>query len=606
MGAESADGGTGVRYTASDFAAEQAGVRFFPCVCTAPDAPQGAGVQRNGAGSLRVAWSAPASDGGAPVRTYDVLRGSSSGSETLVASVAAGGSLQYDDVGLPSGTAFFYQVRARNFIGPGPASAEARGQTAGPPAAPVLSVQPGPGLNQITLAWTQSDDGGAPVSFFRLWRNTCSGCEFNFANVGSGTLSFTDSVSCCPRWFYRVSAVNAQGDGPLSNEGSAVVPQPPGPPQALSGTPGPGAGQVTLRWQAPANDGGMPVSAYRVYRQQGGGSFVAVADLPATLTFTDGGLPAGAYETYVVSARNGAGEGPTGGGVQVRVPTRPGAPQGLDARPGSDVGSVQLAWQAPGDDGGLPVTRVRVYRGEASGEEALVASLDGGATRFTDAQPGLLTVHYYRVTATNPVGEGAPSNEACTAPGPWGVVQPALGQPCPLPSGWVQATLLDETLALGGDTPVTPAVEQDVLTIDGRPWPGDPRYYVLDLRVAGMPLPEVRVFTDGLVTGDVHQALVHEPAHDLPVPVTSAHVTIVERHDPAATVCLLTLGDTCLGELPDPAAAGTGLGRAAIVVDVRLDALDGQAVTEQVLVVPFGGALLAGAPPAPGLPPLPL
>jgi hypothetical protein len=602
VGAEDASGATGVLYTFTDFSAAQAGVRFFRCDCTVPGAPQALRAQRGpSTNQVTLAWTAPDSDGGAPVRSYDILRGSSAAGESLLATVSAG-QLSYTDSGLPTGSVWFYQVQARNFIGPGPSSAEVQGQPPGTPSAPTLTVQPGPGLNQITLRWLLSDDGGSPVSFFRVWRNTCSGCEFVIANVGvSGSAVgsvqvFTDAPGCCPTWFYRVNAVNGAGDGPLSNEGSAVVPQPPGPPQALQGQPGPAAGQVTLRWLPPASDGGMPITGYRVFRLSGG-SFQPVATLAATLTFTDNGLPAGAYETYVVAARNGAGEGASSGSAQVRVPTKPGAPQDPQAQPGSGVGSVALTWKLPADNGGLPITKTRIYRGDSSGTEALLATLDGAPTSYTDTTASLLSVHYYRITATNGVGEGPGSAEACSAAAPWGVVQPLTGQPCPLPAGWVERVLLDRTVTVGGDVPVTPGVDQDVLAVDGHAWQPDPRYYVVDLSVAGTPLPELRVYTDGLFTGPLHESLLHEPAHDLPVAASTARVTIAERHDPQAAVCILTVGDQCVGAVPDPAGLlAQTTGREALVVDVQLSAADGQATTEQVLVIPFAGAALAGVP----------
>src|SRR5262249_18027141 len=50
---------------------------------TAPDAPT-LDAATGGNGSVALAWTAPASDGGAAVTNYDVYRGTSAGAETLL------------------------------------------------------------------------------------------------------------------------------------------------------------------------------------------------------------------------------------------------------------------------------------------------------------------------------------------------------------------------------------------------------------------------------------------------------------------------------------------------------------------------------------------
>lgn len=88
----------------------------------APSAPQNlsAGVSENGVVLL---WSPPASGG--PVTEYQVLRGPSSGAETLLAS--AGTDTQYLDSSVMAGT-YFYVVVAVNGAGVSPPSNEQMAQ----------------------------------------------------------------------------------------------------------------------------------------------------------------------------------------------------------------------------------------------------------------------------------------------------------------------------------------------------------------------------------------------------------------------------------------------------------------------------------------------
>ncbi|HVM46025.1 MAG TPA: fibronectin type III domain-containing protein, partial [Candidatus Thermoplasmatota archaeon] len=83
----------------------------------APAAP--ASERATDAMALRLAWSMPASDGGAPVTAYDVWRGASGGPLALLATVAG---TSYHDGDVAPATAYTYAVAARNRLGAGPLS----------------------------------------------------------------------------------------------------------------------------------------------------------------------------------------------------------------------------------------------------------------------------------------------------------------------------------------------------------------------------------------------------------------------------------------------------------------------------------------------------
>jgi len=72
-----------------------------------------------------------------------------------------------------------------------------------------------------------------------------------------------------------------------------------------------------------------------------------------------------------------------------------------------DGDAVNLAWSMP-DDGGLPITGYRVYRGVEGGAESLLTSSGPDVNSHTDNEAGSAN-YYYRVTASNANGEGASS-----------------------------------------------------------------------------------------------------------------------------------------------------------------------------------------------------
>lgn len=90
------------------------------------------------------------------------------------------------------------------------------------PGSPVLSGVAG-GDGSVGLQWSPPvSDGGSAVTGYDVYRGTSSGGEVLLAQVGNVT-SFADaSVTNGVTYFYRVSAVNAVGEGGLSGELSVV------------------------------------------------------------------------------------------------------------------------------------------------------------------------------------------------------------------------------------------------------------------------------------------------------------------------------------------------------------------------------------------------
>lgn len=90
-----------------------------------PSAPQSLSATANGADTIDLSWSAPASDGGSAITGYKVYRGTSAGAQdpTPITTVGAG-TTAYSDSGLAPGT-YYYIVKAENGIGIGASSNEA-------------------------------------------------------------------------------------------------------------------------------------------------------------------------------------------------------------------------------------------------------------------------------------------------------------------------------------------------------------------------------------------------------------------------------------------------------------------------------------------------
>ena len=95
------------------------------------------------------------------------------------------------------------------------------------PSAP-QNLQATGGNAQVSLSWTvPSNNGGATITNYKIYRSTSSGAETLLTTVGN-VVSYTDgTVTNGQAYFYKVSAVNSVGESSQSNEASATPSVPP-------------------------------------------------------------------------------------------------------------------------------------------------------------------------------------------------------------------------------------------------------------------------------------------------------------------------------------------------------------------------------------------
>jgi fibronectin type 3 domain-containing protein/type II secretory pathway pseudopilin PulG len=381
---------------------------------TVPTPPQNA-LATAGAGQIGLTWNPPASNGGSVVTGYRVYRSTNSTGPFTTQIAALGNVTSYTDTGLAAGATYYYEITAVNAMGEGADSTPPTSATTfSTPSGPVLTAAAT--SSQINLRWTVPANGGSPITGYNVYRSTASGTQGPLlTNVGGAVTSYSDtSATPATTYYYEVTAVNAIGEGPVSNQPSAVIVVVPSPPSSLTATGG--TRQVILNWTAPTSDGGSPVTGYNIYRATAaGGPFAKIAALANALTYTDSGsLNNGTTYYYEVTAINAAGEGApaTANAATWNVP---GAPTGLSAGPGNN--SVTLTWTAPGSNGGSAITHYKIYRSTTQGLQGAPLTTVGNVTTYTDTTATNGNKYYYEVTAVNTVGEGPVSNQASMTTG---------------------------------------------------------------------------------------------------------------------------------------------------------------------------------------------
>jgi titin len=97
---------------------------------------------------------------------------------------------------------------------------------------------------------------------------------------------------------------------------------------------------------------------------------VLLASVGAVLSYSDPELTNGQIYYYMVSAVNPIGIGPFSNETSSTPMALPSAPENLTAS--ARNAEVALAWNAPTNDGGSPITNYSLYRGTTSGSESLL------------------------------------------------------------------------------------------------------------------------------------------------------------------------------------------------------------------------------------------
>jgi uncharacterized protein (TIGR03437 family) len=353
-----------------------------------PGAPRNVAAA-GGNGQASVSFSAPASDGGAPILSYTVT--ASPGGLTI-----SGSGSPLVITGLTDGASYTFTVTATNSAGTGPGSSASNSVTpqAAVPGAP-QNVSAVAGNGQATISFSPpASNGGAVITSYTV---TASPGGLTVAGFG-GPLTVTGLANGIA-YTFTVTATNSAGTGPGSSVSNSVIPQAgvPGAPQNVSAAAG--NGQATISFSPPASNGGAAITNYTVTASPGG--FIASgAFSPLTIS----GLNNGTAYTFTVTATNSAGTGPGSSASNSATPQAnvPGAPQGVSATAGD--GQATISFSAPASNGGAPIIHFTV----TSSPGGLIVSGATGPLTITGLING--TAYTFTVTATNSAGTGPGSS----------------------------------------------------------------------------------------------------------------------------------------------------------------------------------------------------
>lgn len=284
-----------------------------------------------------------------------------------------------------------------------------------PPSAPLTpTASTGTSVGEIDLTWTApAVSGASAVAGYRIYRMVSPVGLVHLVDIGN-ILAFTDATvpDGAPR-YYRISAVNGDGEGPLSDTVTAQAKSAPTRPIPFNAFAGPNRFNITLTWGAPQYNGSADVTSYKVYRASTWTGPFSLQATVATLNHTNFVGADNATFAYYATAVNAYGEGiatPIINGTSARTPGMP-----LNVTAIRVIGSGNyVEWDRPADTGGLGIDKWRVDRSVNGGPFAPRALMTGFFMSYRDGGCPMLSVCAYRVAALNELGYGPVSAAAST------------------------------------------------------------------------------------------------------------------------------------------------------------------------------------------------
>jgi hypothetical protein len=357
---------------------------------TTPGAPTMTGITP-GNGTLSVAFTPPADNGGSPITNYQYslnggsfVSGGTSSSPLLISN-------------LINGTAYTVIIRAVNSVGTGTNSTGLSATPVSTPGAPTITgITPGDGT--LSVAFTPpTNNGGSPITNYQYSLNGGS-----FVSGGTSSPLVISNITNGTSYSVIVRAVNSVGPGTNSTGSSGIPITTPGAPTLTGLTPG--NGSLSVAFTPPTDNGGSPITNYQY--SLNGGSFVSGG---TSSPFLISNLTNGTLYTVIIRALNSVGAGTNSTGSSATPVQVPNAPTITGITPGN--GTLTVVFTPPTDNGGSPITN---YQYSLNGGSFVSV----GSISIPFIISNLINGTNYSVSirAVNSIGTGLASNVLSSTP----------------------------------------------------------------------------------------------------------------------------------------------------------------------------------------------
>jgi len=344
-----------------------------------------------------VAWTAP-TDNAYAITVYTIER-STDNTNWITDGTSATAS--FTSQSLTNGTTYYYKVTATNALGNSLVSATVNDKAGDSPSQVTGFTGAALDDTRIKLDWTTPADNSYSLSGYKIEQSLDNtNWSTIVANTNSSAVTYTvTGLTTVTDYYYRVSAINALGEGATATVVSVTTMGVPDAITTLAGTAAVNSintqrSDITLTWTAPTANG-TPITAYNVQVSIDGTTWLNLPNVTTTSTIHSNTINDTdfSYRVYSINAIGTSLVSNTG-----VVWSLPNVPTGLDVSPYWQQTSV--TWTV--------VDAVYTYDLEHSTDgNTWSTEADPATTQYDDT--GLVndTIHYYRIAATNPSGTSA-------------------------------------------------------------------------------------------------------------------------------------------------------------------------------------------------------
>jgi titin len=372
---------------------------------TVPGAMSKPSVSLTGTSDVLVRWSPVADTGGLEV-AYNLER-QVDGIWVSVAQLPVA-ALNYTTSRPGPGESAIFRVSATNNLGSGLVSAAGSVMTpyvqASAPQSFSASLNTATNKVDVNLA-APANLGGSVVRGHTVQISKDSGITWSsLTSLGATTTSASVSAPAKGQTLtYRLISITQFGGSlPSSSVAIAVASTVPAAPRII-GASLTITGNVSIRWYAPTDNGGVAVTGYKIQKANGSG-WVDVASSPGVSAELPADLP-GTRSSWRVIAVNAVGDSVASSQAIYAFPAvKATAVQNVTVVAGTVAKTIQLSYVAPSYNGGSAISYSAFVSRDSGLTWALVSSTSALTVRLSSPLKGVTWL--YKVVAVNSAGAG--------------------------------------------------------------------------------------------------------------------------------------------------------------------------------------------------------
>ena len=185
----------------------------------------------------------------------------------------------------------------------------------------------------------------------------------------------------------------------------------PSQPRYLKGTTG--DGYVNLKWESPIYDGNSIINNFLIYRGTSSDGKILLYETGNINSYNDTTVINGVAYYYVVYAKKSNAISPPSKEIIIVPGLLPSEPVNFSAFVGDSF--VKLTWDKPVLMGSYKIIGYSIYKNLSTSIKISKIEI-GNSTSFLDEDVENGLIYYYRISATNLIGEGPMSKELAATP----------------------------------------------------------------------------------------------------------------------------------------------------------------------------------------------